>query len=170
MGSGKGFGTPEDATDRRAVTKRSVDAASGTPTLRVKKLDERAQLPTREHPTDAGLDLFALEGKTMPPKTVHAFRTGLATAFPPGFALLIWDRSGLAVKHGLHRLAGVIDCSYRGELQVVIVNLGDRSVDVKAGDRIAQALLTPVAIPNIALVEDLDDTKRGTSGFGSSGR
>jgi len=137
--------------------------------LPVKKLDERATLPSRAHETDAGYDFYSLETKTLPVGGIHKFRTGIAVACPEGSALLLWDRSGLAAKHGLHRLAGVVDEGYRGEVQIVLVNLGGRSVTLREGDRIAQGILTPVLTPPVLEVEDLDDSDRGSGGFGSTG-
>ncbi len=107
---------------------------------------------------------------TLYPGSRHIFHTGLSIAVPPGFATLLWDRSGLSAKSGIHRLAGVIDSSYRGEWLVCLVNLGNEPVHFTEGDRIIQAIIQQEIPANMWLVEELDDTTRGNCGFGSSGR
>jgi dUTP pyrophosphatase len=96
-------------------------------------------------------------------------KTGLAFAIPSGYVGLIWDRSGLAAKHGLHKLAGVIDAGYRGEVGVVLINHGSESFTVEKGMRVAQMLIQSVERVSLTEVEDLDETKRGEGGFGSTG-
>jgi dUTP pyrophosphatase len=104
------------------------------------------------------------------PRCSHVFRTGLACAIPDGYALFLWDRSGLAAKHGIHRLAGVIDCTYRGEILVVLTNLSDKEYYVRPGDRIVQAHLTRVLPSRVAWADELPDSYRQEDGFGSTGK
>ncbi len=104
------------------------------------------------------------------PRQSHVFRTGLACAIPDGYALFLWDRSGLAAKHGIHRLAGVIDCTYRGEILVVLTNLSDEECYVRPGDRIVQAHLTRVLPSRVAWADELPDSYRQGAGFGSTGK
>ena len=147
--------------------------------LLVKRLNENAKIPTRGHPTSVGMDLYACEDKTIPPLSsiapdcLHSMRfligTGIAVAVEPGYGLFIWDRSSLAAKFGLHCLAGVIDPEYRGEVKVALVNLGQTMYTVRMGDRVAQAVLSPVILPALIEVDDLPTTTRGSSGFGSTG-
>ena len=99
---------------------------------------------------------------------VRAVPTGIQVAVPKGYAGLIWDKSGISLK-GVHRMAGVIDAGYRGEIQVVLVNLGPAPFPIKAGMKIAQLLIQPVSEVTVVESESLDDTPRGENGFGSTG-
>ncbi len=142
-------------------------------TLAVKRLDPAAKLPQRAHPGDAGVDLHALEAVALAPGERAAVRTGIAVAIPDGQAGLVLPRSGLAMRHGiaLVNAPGLIDAGYRGELQVLLLNTDhSASVELAAGERIAQLVLVDVAAPEIVEVDALSDTARGTGGFGSSGR
>ena len=98
------------------------------------------------------------------------FHTGLKIAIPVGYGVIVRDRSGLAVKQGLHVLAGVIDSSYRGEWMICLLNTGDNTYEIVEGDRIAQAIVVPEYKIDFMEEKDLDDTFRGESGFGASGR
>lgn len=141
--------------------------------LDVHLLDERAEVPTRAHEGDAGLDLRALEGVTLAPGARASVGTGVAVAIPPGHAGLVLPRSGLADRHGiaLVNAPGLIDSGYRGELRVLLLNT-DRAepYEVRSGDRIAQLVIVAVATPDVVAVDDLDASARGAAGFGSSGR
>lgn len=137
--------------------------------LRVQKLAANAKLPEKKDPTDAGVDIFTNETHTLKPGEIYAFSTGIATSFPKGYVAFIWDRSGLGVQ-GIHRLAGVIDSGYRGEWKVVLVNLSKKPYKVSAGDKIAQCVLQKFEPVKIRAVKKLSVSKRGTKGFGSSGR
>jgi dUTP pyrophosphatase len=140
--------------------------------LEIRKTDPAARVPVRAHATDAGLDLCALEGTVLGPRQGAKLRTGLALAIPVGFVGMIADRSSMASK-GLKTAGGIIDSGYRGEVQVVLWNLTDQEMLVQAGDRIAQLLVIPVALPRVEVVADFADggaTSRGAGGFGSSGR
>lgn len=141
--------------------------------LRVTKLRPDATVPTRAHPGDAGLDLCAVEPCDLAPGGREAIPTGLAVAIPPGWAGLVVPRSGLARRHGVTvaNAPGLIDAGYRGELQVLLVNLSDRPHRVEAGDRVAQLVCVPVAGAPAVLVDELPPSDgRGGGGFGSTGR
>lgn len=137
--------------------------------IKIKKLHEDAIVPHYAHHGDAGLDLRTIEDATISPGEKVVLKTGLAMEIPEGYAALIWDRSGLAARQGIHTMAGVIDSTYRGEFNIVLVNLGRETVEIKKGERIAQALIQPVSHAKILEVEELSETKRGESGLGSTG-
>src|ERR1700730_4983432 len=121
-------------------------------TLKVTRLDDRARLPTRAYPGDAGLDLYALDEAELGPGERTSIRTGIAVEIPDGQAGLVLPRSGLAARHGiaLVNAPGLIDAGYRGELQVLLLNT-DRSqaFTVSAGDRIAQLVLVRIETPAV---------------------
>ncbi len=132
-----------------------------------------AVLPVRAHPGDAGLDLVACEAVDLGPGMRAAVPTGWAVAIPQGMAGLIVPRSGNALRLGLTvaNAPGLIDAGYRGELQVILINLGDAPVAVASGDRIAQLVITPVALGAAAEVAELPASDgRGAAGLGSTGR
>lgn len=137
--------------------------------VRVQKLDKNAHEPDFAHESDAGCDLYANESVSIAPHARALVKTGIAMAIPEGFAGLVWDKSGLAVKMGLHRLAGVIDAGYRGEIQVALVNLGNEPVAIAKGQKIAQMLFQKIEHASFQVVDSLDDTARGAGGFGSTG-
>lgn len=136
--------------------------------LKVKRIHPEAKLPAYAHPGDAGFDLFSCVDLVLGPGEVKAVPTGIQMAIPLGFVGLVWDKSGISLK-AVHRLAGVVDAGYRGEVQVVLVNLGREPYAVKAGMKIAQMLIQPVHAVEIEDAPELDDTKRGDGGFGSTG-
>jgi len=136
--------------------------------LKVKKIHPAAKLPVYGHPGDAGMDLFACVDKTLAPGELFPVPTGIQMAIPRGYVGLIWDKSGVSLK-GVHRLAGVVDAGYRGEVQVVMINLGGAPYEIKAGMKIAQMLIQPVSSVEIRESDTLDDTSRGEGGFGSTG-
>jgi dUTP pyrophosphatase len=138
--------------------------------LKVKRLDKAAKLPSYAHEGDAGLDLFSAEDYTLKPNERKAVRTGIAMAIPKGYVGLVWDKSGLAAKHGIKTMAGVVDSGYRGEILVVLKNLGDSDFAVEKNMKIAQMLVQPVESKKVVEVEDLDATSRGEKGFGSTGK
>ena len=142
------------------------------PELPVRRLHPEAVLPARAHPGDAGLDLVAVEEHRLAPGDRAAVATGLAVAVPHGWAGLVLPRSGLARRHGitLTNAPGLIDAGYRGELTVLLVNLGRERHTVRAGDRIAQLVLTPVSLAAAVEVDELPPSDgRGEGGFGSTG-
>ncbi|MCE5272335.1 dUTP diphosphatase [bacterium] len=130
---------------------------------------EGLEEPGYAHPGDAGLDLRASEALVIGPGERALAPTGLRFAIPEGFVGLIWDRSGLAARHGLHCFAGVIDSGYRGEVKVVLANLGTEPFSVERGMRIAQMLVQPVVAASPLRVESLEESRRGEGGFGSTG-
>lgn len=137
--------------------------------LKVKKIDAAAKLPTRATAGDAGLDLYSVEDVAIQPGDRLVVRTGIAMEIPSGYAGLVWDKSGLAAKRGLKTMGGVIDAGYRGEIQVVLVNLGSDVHAIAVGDKIAQLLIQKVELPDIEEVSGLSDSERGDGGFGSTG-
>jgi dUTP pyrophosphatase len=141
--------------------------------LRVRRLDPDAKLPTRAHDGDAGLDLYALEGATLGPGERISLGTGIAVEIPPGRAGLVLPRSGLAARHGiaLVNAPGLIDSGYRGEVRVLLLNTDrDQPCEIQRGDRIAQLVLVAVEALDLVVVDELELSERGGGGFGSSGR
>jgi dUTP diphosphatase len=140
--------------------------------LAVQRLHPAAKLPARAHDGDAGLDLVAVEDVTLQPGERASVPTGIAIALPDDHAGLVLPRSGLAARHGiaLVNAPGLIDSGYRGEVRVLLLNTDrSRPVTLRAGDRIAQLVVTPVATPDVVELDALDATGRGAGGFGSSG-
>lgn len=143
-------------------------------TISLRRLPHGADLPLPAYATSgaAGMDVVAAEDVTLAPGARHAVATGFAIAVPEGFEVQVRPRSGIALKHGITCLntPGTIDSDYRGEVKVILANLGDAPFEVKRGDRIAQ--LVPAQVTRAALIEsaDLDETDRGSGGFGSTGR
>lgn len=143
--------------------------------LRVKLLEAGARAPVVAHPgEDLGYDVFALEGAVLAPRATVRVRTGIAvearhpaTGEPLG--LLVRDRSSMAAR-GIATTAGVIDAGYRGEILVLMTNLGEAAVELKAGEKIAQMIPVPVLTGGVETVESLEESARAEKGFGSSGR
>lgn len=127
-------------------------------------------LPKQETMGAAGYDLRTTEAFTIHPGERRLIGTGFAWALPDGFMGIIRPRSGLAVKHGLHVMAGLLDSDYRGELKVLLVNLGDRAVSFAAADRVAQMVVTMCYQQYLVEVDNLDRTHRGEAGFGHTGQ
>jgi dUTP pyrophosphatase len=141
-------------------------------TLRVRRLDDQAQLPTRAYPGDAGLDLYALEDGVLRPGERASIRTGVAVEVPDGQAGLVLPRSGLAARYGIAivNAPGLIDSGYRGEIRVLLLNTDrEQPFAIAKGDRIAQLVLVRVETPDILEVDELAVSERGAGGFGSSG-
>ena len=141
--------------------------------LRFARLSEEATLPTRAHEGDAGLDLYAAEPAHIGPGERWSVRTGVAVEIPEGHAGLVLPRSGLAREHGISLVnsPGLIDAGYRGELTVLLLNTDPAEVyRVKPGDRIAQLVVVAVSALEPIETEELSESARGDSGFGSSGR
>ncbi|MDP3027803.1 MAG: dUTP diphosphatase [Nanoarchaeota archaeon] len=137
--------------------------------IKIKKLHPDAILPNYAHLGDAGMDLYSVENITIAPGKRALVPTGITTEIPEGYVALIWDKSGLAAKSGIKTMAGVIDCHYRGEWKIVLFNTSENNYEVKKGEKIAQALIQPVASPEIEEVSELSDTSRGEGSFGSTG-
>lgn len=137
--------------------------------VRVKRIHPQAKLPKYSHPGDAGLDLYSAVNESLAPGEIKAIPTGIKIAIPSGYVGLIWDKSGLSLE-GVHRLAGVVDAGYRGEVKVVLANLGQDEFRVAAGMKIAQMLIQQVEAVSVLEVDELDPTSRGENGFGSTGK
>lgn len=137
--------------------------------LKVRRINKDARLPRYGHTGDAGLDLFSVVEAVLKPGEAFAVPTGIQTAIPSGFVGLIWDKSGISLS-GVHRLAGVVDAGYRGEIKVVMINLSGNDFAVSKGMKIAQMLIQPVVGVTVNETDDLDDTERDEGGFGSTGR
>ena len=135
----------------------------------IQKIDPDAKIPTLAYQGDAGIDLFSVEDIEIPPMKNLAIRTGIKIAIPEGYAGFVWDKSGLALNYQLKTMAGVIDSGYRGEVKVVVFNLGDKPYKVSKGSKIAQLVIMPIIQYEIEEKEELEDTHRGEKGFGSSG-
>lgn len=141
--------------------------------LRVAKLKDEARLPTRAHAGDAGLDLYAGEAAHLGPGERWSVGTGVAVEIPEGHAGLVLPRSGLARDHGISLVnsPGLIDAGYRGEVRVLLLNTDPAEVfRIEPGARIAQLVITPIALAEPVEVESLAESARGDGGFGSSGR
>ena len=140
-------------------------------TIKVKAA-EGIVLPAYATPGSSGLDIRANESVSIKPGDHHAVTTGLFVEIPEGFEAQIRPRSGLAFKNGVTVLnaPGTIDSDYRGEIKVILVNLGDVNFVVEPGDRIAQMVIAPVTRAEMVRVEELNDTQRAGGGFGSTGR
>lgn len=134
-----------------------------------KRLRPEATLPTYAHEGDAAFDLFSCEDKTLAPREFYKFDIGWASEVPSGFFVRFAPKSGLALRAGIDVLGGVIDAGYRGEWGVILINLGDKPYEVKAGDKIAQGLLLKVEFADIKEVDGLSSSERGDAGFGSTG-
>jgi dUTP pyrophosphatase len=137
--------------------------------LRVLKLDPAAALPKRYCPTDAGYDLAAISTQTVFAGHRRLFRVGFATEMPYGVYGQICDRSGLAFKHGLTILGGIIDNGYRGEWGVILYNTGKDAVVVQPGDRVAQVVFKRYETLSVSWVDSLSGSDRGEGAYGSSG-
>ena len=142
--------------------------------IQYKRLPHGEGLPLPSYASEgaAGLDVVAAEELTLMPGDRHAVATGFALAIPPGHEVQVRPRSGLALKHGITCLntPGTIDSDYRGEVKVILANLGSDPFPIARGDRIAQLVAAPVLQARFNEVRDLDDTARGAGGFGSTGR
>lgn len=141
--------------------------------VRIKKLNDKAIIPSYGSEFAAGADLYAcLDGDIkIDPHETALIPTGIALELPVGYAGLIYARSGLATKRGLApaNKVGVVDCDYRGEVKVSLHNHSEISQTVAAGERIAQLIVTPYVTAEFVLSEELSDTIRGEGGFGSTG-
>lgn len=137
--------------------------------LNFKKLSANALLPTRGTATSAGLDLHSIEPVSLGPRQRQLVPTGLAVAIPEGHYGRIAPRSGLATKQGIDVLAGVIDSDYRGEIQCLLYNTSDETVELPAQTRICQLIIEKIITPAAQWADDLTETARGAGGFGSTG-
>ena len=142
-------------------------------TIRVKRLPhgEGLALPAYATLGAAGMDVVSAEELDLLPGQRHAVATGLAIAVPDGYEVQVRPRSGLALNHGITvpNTPGTIDSDYRGELKVILINHGSDVFPIRRGDRVAQLVIAPVQRAGFIEVDDLDETTRGTGGFGSTG-
>ncbi len=140
-------------------------------TLSFKRIRPSARLPRYAHASDAGMDVESAEALVIPAKGRALVPTGLVANIPVGYEIQVRPRSGLAFKKGVTVLnaPGTIDAGYRGEIGVLLVNLGDEDFEIQAGDRIAQLVVSAVIQPEIAEASAIDETDRGGAGFGSTG-
>ncbi len=136
--------------------------------LKVKKLNPEAKIPSYAHKGDAGLDLFSIEDFVLKPGERKLVSTGISTELEEGYVALIWDKSGIAAK-GIKTMGGVIDCHYRGEYKVVMLNTSSQDYEIKKGQKIAQLLIQPIIDAEIKEVSELSETERGSGAFGSTG-
>ena len=143
--------------------------------LKIKKLKDNAKIPFRATEGSAGMDLYACidEAVTIKPHEIKLIPTGIAIALESAdYVAYIYARSGLAIKHGIApaNCVGVIDSDYRGEVCVGLVNQTENDFTIEPNERIAQMVIAPVILPEIEIVDELDDTARGAGGFGSTGK
>jgi dUTP pyrophosphatase len=138
--------------------------------IKVKRLTETAKLPVRAHNTDSGADIFS-DGivHVIEPGQRRLIGTGIAATVEPGYDIQFVDKSGLAWKNGITVLGGLIDEAYRGELKVLLLNIGDKPYTVESYSKLTQMVVRPVLYPEIIEVDELDETVRGEGGFGSTG-
>ncbi|NRB06565.1 MAG: dUTP diphosphatase [Richelia sp.] len=139
--------------------------------VKVKRLVPAAKLPKYEHPGDSGADLVAVAEHTLQPMQWFAIPTGISAEVPMGFELQVRPRSGLALKHGVTVLntPGTVDAGYRGEINVILLNLGAEPFQVTPGMKIAQLVVVPVLRGVFQEVDELSLSQRGSGGFGSTG-
>lgn len=139
--------------------------------VKVKRLIPEAKMPRYEHPGDSGADLVAVTDYTLQPMQWFAVPTGISAEVPMGFELQVRPKSGLALKHGVTVLntPGTVDAGYRGEIKVILVNLGASSFHISRGQKIAQLVVAPIAWGQFEEVDELTQSQRGSSGFGSTG-
>jgi dUTP pyrophosphatase len=151
----------------------SDSSAAGDVAVQVRRLahGEGLDLPAYATEGAAGMDVVSAEDVTIEPGARHAVATGLAVAIPPGYEIQVRPRSGLALKHGISvpNTPGTIDSDYRGELKVILINHGSEPFVIARGDRVAQLVLAPVTRAVWSEVGELDETRRGAGGFGSTG-
>ena len=142
------------------------------PIIKFKKLSPQATLPSYAHPGDAGADLVTIDAHTLEPLQRLAIPTGLAVELPQGYELQVRPKSSLALKHGITVLntPGTVDAGYRGEIKVILINLGQSTFEISPGQRIAQIVIAPVIQAEFRVVGSLGASQRGEGGFGSTGK
>ncbi|KKU19024.1 MAG: Deoxyuridine 5'-triphosphate nucleotidohydrolase [Candidatus Saccharibacteria bacterium GW2011_GWA2_46_10] len=138
--------------------------------LKVKRIDSAVTLPSYGHAGDAACDLYAAHEVTIAPGERVQVGTGVAFDIPEGYAMFIWDKSGLSHNHGLKTLGGVIDSGYRGEVKVGVINLGDTPYTIEQNHKVAQMVLQKIETVVLEEVDTLSDSPRGAGAFGSTGK
>ncbi|KAF1349287.1 dUTP diphosphatase [Lizonia empirigonia] len=144
-------------------------AAAAEHALQVQLLSATATAPTKGSAFAAGHDLYSARDTVIPARGRAIVATDIAISVPVGTYGRVAPRSGLAAKHGIDTMAGVIDADYRGPVGVILANLSDVDFAVKTGDRIAQLIVEKIAMPEVVVVEKLEESVRGAGGFGSTG-
>ncbi|KAF2874818.1 deoxyuridine 5'-triphosphate nucleotidohydrolase [Massariosphaeria phaeospora] len=147
----------------------STTAAPSHELLRVQLLSDKAKAPTKGSAFAAGHDLYSARDVVIPARGRARVDTDIAVAVPAGTYGRVAPRSGLAAKHGIDTLAGVIDADYRGQVGVILANLSETDFEIKVGDRIAQLVVEKIAMTDVVVMETLDESVRGAGGFGSTG-
>lgn len=137
--------------------------------LKIKKIHPEAKVPTRAHHDDAGIDMYACGEHVIAPHSTVMVPVGIACEIEEGYVGLIWDKSSIGSK-GIKTLGGVIDAGYRGEISIMVHNLGSEAYTFSHGHKVAQMLIQKIEFPDIEEVDELSDSKRGTGGFGSTGK
>jgi len=139
--------------------------------VKIKRLHETVKMPNYGHPGDVGLDLYnASETTTIQPGERHIFSCGFALEFPEGYAAIVKDKSSVPKEYGLHTMAGVYDAGFRGEYNVMMVNLGNEPATIEHAQKIAQLVILPVEHAELETVDELTDSSRGEGKFGSTGK
>jgi len=137
--------------------------------IKVKKLDLNAKIPTKARISDSGWDLYSLKEMTLSPMQTVVVPTGIAFSIPKKHEIQVRPRSGVSTKTSLRVILGTVDQEYRGEVGIMVQNTSDVTVNIPEHFKLAQAVLTPLPESTMIEVNDLDDTSRGSNGFGSSG-
>jgi len=137
--------------------------------IKIKRLSPDAVLPDYAHEGDVGMDMYSIDEGVLKPGERKIFACGFALQFENGYAAIVKDKSGPSSKGGVHTMGGVFDAGYRGEYNVMLVNLGQEDYVVEKGNKIAQLIIYPVAIAELEEVEELSDSSRGGGRFGSTG-
>jgi len=138
--------------------------------IKFKKLRAEAKLPTYAHPGDVGMDLYSCETYTIKPGERHVFPCGFALEFPEGYGAIVKDKGSLPLYAGLHAMGGVFDAGYRGDYNVLLINLGHENHTVELGQKIAQLVIFPVALVELEEVDELTASSRGEGKLGSTGK
>ncbi|KAF2437334.1 dUTP diphosphatase [Karstenula rhodostoma CBS 690.94] len=144
-------------------------AAAAEQALQVQLLSDKARAPTKGSAFAAGHDLYSARDVVIPARGRARVDTDISIAVPAGTYGRVAPRSGLAAKHGIDTMAGVIDADYRGQVGVILANLSETDFEIKVGDRIAQLIVEKVVMPEVVVVEKLEESVRGAGGFGSTG-
>ncbi|HAT04084.1 MAG TPA: dUTP diphosphatase [Candidatus Magasanikbacteria bacterium] len=139
--------------------------------IKIKRLHPDAKLPTYAHPGDVGMDLYSVEETSeLKPMDREVFNVGFALEFEEGYAAIIKDKGGPPFHHGLHTMGGVFDAGFRGQYNVLLINLGQEPVKIEKGQKIAQLVIYPVAIAELVETDELSQSSRGEGKLGSTGK